>query len=174
LLARYVGLRPMLDRSPEQFTTRLRRDHPQVMRRLRYRSGKRRSQVPNCTPIGLRPLEVETQRMPGHWENDLLKGRANRSAVGALIERTRPLMLPARLPGLDSHAMCRGFACGLAPVPAPLRKSLNYDQGREMARREPQRQYLPKHADLTRLSQRDLNAIVARSNNRPRKTLEWI
>jgi IS30 family transposase len=107
--------------------------------------------------------------MPGHWENDLLKGRANRSAVGALIERTWPLMLPARLPGLDSHAMCRGFACRLALLPAPLRKSLNYDQGREMARREPQRQYLPKCADLTRLSQRDLNAIVARSNNRPRK-----
>jgi IS30 family transposase len=70
--------------------------------------------------------------------------------------------------------MCRGFACRLALVPAPLRKSLNYDQGREMARREPLRQHLPKHADLTRLSQRDLNAIVARSNNRLRKTIEWI
>lgn len=172
-------------------------------RRPRYRSSERRGQIPNRTPIGLRPPEVETRRVPGHWEGDLLKGRANRSAVGTLVERTTRLVLLARLPALDSLGVCRGFACKLAPVPAPLRQSLTYDQGREMARHEllrkrlrlqtyfadPHspwqrgsnentngllRQYLPKNADLGRLSQRELNVIAARLNNRPRKTLDWM
>lgn len=171
-------------------------------RRPRYRSAERRGQIPNRTPIGLRPLDVQTRRVPGHWEGDLLKGHANHSAVGALVERTTRLVLLARLPGLDSLSVCRGFARKLARVPAPLRKSLTYDQGREMARHEllrqrlrlqtyfadPHspwqrgssentngllRQYLPKNADLDQLSQRELNAIAARLNNRPRKTLNW-
>ena len=172
-------------------------------RRARYRSGERRGQIPNRTPIGLRPPELETRRVPGHWEGDLLKGRANRSAVGTLVERTTRLVLLARLPGLDSHAVCSGFARKLGMVPQPLRKSLTYDQGREMARHEllrkrlklqtyfadPHspwqrgssentngllRQYLPRNIDLSRLSQRELNAIAARLNNRPRKTLDWM
>ncbi|MBM3758437.1 MAG: IS30 family transposase [Acidobacteria bacterium] len=172
-------------------------------RRPRYRSGERRGQIPNRTPIGLRPPEVETRRVPGHWEGHLLKGRANRSAVGTLVERTTRLVLLARLPALDSLGVCRGFAGKLAWVPALLRQSLTYDQGREMARHELLRkrlrlqtyfadahspwqrascentngllrQYLPKNADLARLSQRELNVVAARLNNRPRKTLDWM
>ena len=178
------------------------RQHRKV-RRSRYRSGERRGQIPNRTPIALRPPEVETRRVPGHWEGDLLKGRANRSAVGALVERTSRVVLLAHLPGLDSHAVCSGFARKLGAVPQPLRKSLTYDQGREMARHEllrkrlklqtyfadphsPRqrgssentngllRQYLSRNVDLGRLSQHELNAIAARLNNRPRKTLNWM
>jgi len=36
------------------------------------------------------------------------------------------------------------------------------------------RKYLPKSADLARLSQRELNVIAARLNNRPRLTLNWM
>jgi IS30 family transposase len=172
-------------------------------RRPRYRSGERRGQIPNRTPIGLRLPEVETRRVAGHWEGDVLKGRANRSAVGAMVERTTRLVLLVRLPGLDSGAVCSGFARKLGSVPQPPRKSLTYDQGREMARHEllrkrlklqtyfadphsPRqrgssentngllRQYLPRHVDLSRPSQRELNAIAARLNNRPRKTLGWM
>lgn len=172
-------------------------------RRPRYRSGERRGQIPNRTPIGLRPPEVETRRVPGHWEGDLLKGRAGRSAVATLVERTTRLVLLARLPGLDSHTVCSGIARKLGAVPQPLRQSLTYDQGREMVRHEllrkrlklqtyfadPRspwqrgssentngllRQFLPRNIDLSQLSQRDLNAIAALLNNRPRKTLDWM
>lgn len=172
-------------------------------RRPRYRSSERRGQIPNRTPIGLRPPEVEGRRIPGHWEGDMLKGRANGSAVGTLVERTTRLVMLARLPALDSNSVCQGFARRLARVPGPLRKSLTYDQGREMARHEllrrrlklqtyfadPHspwqrgssentngllRQYLPKNVDLGRLSQRELNAISSLLNNRPRKTLDWM
>jgi IS30 family transposase len=178
------------------------RQHRKV-RRPRYRSRERRGQIPNRTPIGLRPPEVQTRRVPGHWEGDLLKGRANRSAVGTLVERTTRLVLLARMPAPDSLSVCQGFARKLGPVPAPLRKSLTYDQGREMARHEVLRkrlrlqtyfadphspwqrgsnentngllrQYLPRDTDLALRSQRELNAIAARLNNRPRKTLGWM
>lgn len=178
------------------------RQHRKV-RRPRHRSSERRGQIPNRTPIALRPAEIETRRVPGHWEGDMLKGRANGSAVGTLVERTTRLVLLARLPGLDSLTVCQGFARKLRALPQPLRQSLTYDQGREMARHEwlrqrlrlhtyfadPHspwqrgsnentngllRQYLPKNVDLARFSQRELNAIAARLNNRPRETLNWM
>ena len=170
---------------------------------LRYRSGEKRGQIPHPTPIAARPTEVEARLVAGHWEGDVLKGRANGSAVGSLVERTTRLVLLARLPGLDSRSVVHGFARKLQGIPRPLRKSMTYDQGREMARHEllsqklrlqayfadPHspwqrgtnentngllRQYLPKSADLAALSQRELNAMAARLNNRPRQTLNWM
>ena len=178
------------------------RQHRKVRRR-RYRSGLKRGDIPNPTPIAARPVEVEARLIPGHWEGDILKGRANGSAVGTLVERSTRLVLLARLPGLDSRSVVQGFARKLQGVPQPLRKSMTYDQGREMARHEllskklrldiyfadPHspwqrgtnentngllRQYLSKSADLNALSQRELNAIAERLNNRPRQTLNWM
>lgn len=178
------------------------RQHRKV-RRARHVSGRKRGDIPNLTPIAARPQEVEARLVPGHWEGDVLKGRANGSAVGTLVERTTRLVLLARMPGLDSRSVVQGFARKLAGLPQPLRKSMTYDQGREMARHEllrkqlklqvyfadPHspwqrgtnentngllRQYLPKSADLAALSQRDLNVIAARLNNRPRQTLNWM
>jgi transposase, IS30 family len=34
----------------------------------------------------------------GHWEGDLLMGRANRSAIGALVERTSRSVALVHLP----------------------------------------------------------------------------
>jgi len=178
------------------------RQHRKV-RRPRSRGTDRRGQIPNRTAIALRPPEVDTRQVPGHWEGDLLKGRANGSAVGTLVERTTRLVLLARMDGLDSDSVVRGFARKLGRVPQPLRKSLTYDQGREMARHEylvsklslktyfadPHspwqrgsnentngllRQYLPRSINLAALSQRELNFIAERLNNRPRQTLNWM
>lgn len=49
--------------------------------------------------IHVRPPEVNERVFPGHWEADLLKGQANASAVGTLIERTSRLLLMVHLPG---------------------------------------------------------------------------
>jgi IS30 family transposase len=178
------------------------RQHRKV-RRPRHRSGRKPGDIPHLTPIAARPVEVEARLVPGHWEGDILKGHANGSAVGTLVERSTRLVLLARMPGLDSRSVVQGFARKLGGIPQPLRKSMTYDQGREMARHEllhrklklqvyfadPHspwqrgtnentngllRQYLPKNADLAALSQRELNAIAARLNNRPRQTLNWM
>jgi IS30 family transposase len=87
-------------------------------------------------------------------------------------------------------------------IPAALRKTLTYDRGTEMARHaeltrntgikvyfaDPYspwqrgsnenangliRQYLPKGTDLSPFTQRELNEIAERLNNRPRKVLDF-
>ncbi|MGP5470232.1 IS30 family transposase, partial [Pseudomonas helleri] len=55
----------------------------------RPRSGgvDRRGQIPEMVSIHVRPPEIEDRLMPGHWEGDLIKGKANASSVGTLVER---------------------------------------------------------------------------------------
>lgn len=169
-------------------------------RRSRARGADRRGQIPNMTPIATRPAEVTTRTVPGHWEGDLLKGARNGSAVGTLVERMTRLVLLARMDGTDAVSAYRGFTTKLRHVPAPLRKTLTYDRGKEMAEHErlahrlsiqvffadPHspwqrgsnentngllRQYLPNGTDLSGYTQRELNVIAHRLNTRPRKCL---
>ncbi len=171
-------------------------------RRPRARGQDRRGQIPNMTPITDRPAEVATRTVPGHWEGDLLKGARNGSAVGTLVERTTRLVILARMDGTDAQSACEGFAKKLRQIPAPLRKTLTYDRGKEMAAHEQLaqrlairiffadphapwqrgtnentngllRQYLPKGTDLSGYTQRELNAIAHRLNTRPRKGLNF-
>ena len=83
-----------------------------------------------------RPTEVATRTGPCHWEGDLSQGARNGSAVGILVERTTRLVLLARMEGTDARSACRGFMKKLRPVPAPLRKPLTDDRGKEMAEHE--------------------------------------
>lgn len=171
-------------------------------RRPRARGRDRRGQIPNMTLLAERPADVETRTVPGHWEGDLIKGARNGSAVGTLVERTSRLVILARLEGTDARSTCDGFTKKLRHIPAPLRKTLTYDRGKEMAEHErlaqrlairvffadPHspwqrgtnentngllRQYLPKGTDLSDYTQCELNAIAQRLNTRPRKCLNW-
>ena len=184
-------------------------------RRPRSRGKDRRGFVTDDVKITARPEEIEGRLIPGHWEGDLIKGAANRSAVGTLVERTSRLVLLARMerrrrsclghdpkPSLDAETTRCAFERAFEDVPAPLRKSLTYDRGTEMARHaqltqntgitvwfaDPYspwqrgsnenangliRQYLPKGTDLSGHSQTDLNIIAERLNNRPRKILDF-
>src|SRR3954469_15429498 len=136
----------------------------------------------------------------GHWEGDLIKGAANRSSVGTRVERTSRKLVLVKLADAKAETARDGFAAGLLAVPAPLRLTLTYDQGKEMARHrelaaltglrvyfaDPHapwqrgsnentngllRQYLPKGTALSEFSQAELDAIAIRLNSRPRKTL---
>ena len=171
-------------------------------RRPRARGADRRGQIPHMTPIAERPAEVATRTVPGHWEGDLLKGARNGSAVGTLVERTTRLVILAKMTGTDATSAREGFTKKLRRVPALLRKTLTYDRGKEMAEHERLaqrlaiqiffadpyspwqrgtnentngllRQYLPKGTDLSRYTQRELNAIAHRLNTRPRKCLDF-
>ena len=105
-------------------------------RRPRSRGTDRRGQLPNMTPIAARPSEVASRTLPGHWEGDLLTGARNGSAVGTLVERTTRLVILARMDGTDAESAYQGFTKKLRHVPAPLRKTLTYDRGKEMAAHE--------------------------------------
>ena len=167
-------------------------------RRPRARGEDRRGQIPDMARLQARPNEVEDRLVPGHWEGDLIKGAANRSAVGTLVERSSRLVMLARMVGSTAQAALEGFTEALNRVHEPMRKTLTYDQGKEMSRHrelteqtgvkvyfaDPHspwqrgsnentngllRQYLPKGTDLSGFSQNDLDTIAFKLNSRPRK-----
>jgi transposase, IS30 family len=172
-------------------------------RRPRSRGTDRRQGfVTDDIRIAERPEDVTGRLIPGHWEGDLIKGAANRSAVGTLVERTSRLVLLARMDGLDAETTRCAFERLFENVPEPMRKTLTYDRGTEMARHaaltqntgikvyfaDPYspwqrgsnenangliRQYLPKGTDLSPFTQDQLNEIAERLNNRPRKVLDF-
>ena len=166
----------------------------------RPKDGERRGRICDMTSIRERPAEVEGRLVPGHWEGDLIKGAGNRSSVGTLVERTSRKVILITLADAKAETARDGFAAGLLAIPAPLRLTLTDDQGKEMARHkelsaltglqvyfaDPHapwqrgsnentngllRQYLPKGSDLSVFAQAELDAIAARLNGRPRKTL---
>jgi IS30 family transposase len=166
----------------------------------RSKDGERRGRI--CDIIHERPAEVEGRLVPGHWEGDLIKGAGNRSSVGTLVERTSRKVVLVKLADAKAETARDGFAAGLLAVPAPLRLTLTYDQGKEMALHktlsqrtglqiyfaDPSspwqrgicentngliRQYLPKGTDLSVYSQRELDHFAWELNTRPRKTLGW-
>ena len=167
-------------------------------RRPRSRGQDRRGRIADMVSLHTRPPEVEDRQVPGHWEGDLIKGKANKSCVGTLIERTSRLVLLARMDGACAEAALAGFTRALNRVPEPVRKTLTYDQGKEMACHkqleaatginvyfaDPHspwqrasnenvngllRQYLPKGTDLSQITQTELDAIAWKLNTRPRK-----
>jgi len=169
----------------------------------RSKGQDRRGQIPDMDSIHVRPPEIEDRQFPGHWEGDLIKGEANGSAVGTLVERTSRLLMLVKLPQIKPASalnVLQGFTDKLLSVALPLRLSMTYDQGREMAMHkelskrtgiavyfcDPHspwqrgsnenmnglvRQYLPKGTDLSVYSQEELDAIADEINNRPRKGL---
>ena len=51
-----------------------------------------------------------------------------------MVERTSRLVLLARMEGATAEAALAGFTCILNRVHMPMRKTLTYDQGKEMSR----------------------------------------
>jgi IS30 family transposase len=173
-------------------------------RRRRLLGLQRRGRLTAMRMIDERPVEVEDRVQAGHWEGDLIMGAGNRSAIGTLVERaTRFLIL---LPFPDGVATTEGvrhaITAALAELPAGLRRTLTWDQGKELAL-HPQitaatgthvffcdahspwqrggnenmngllRDYFPKGTDLSVHSAVDVGRIAAEVNDRPRKTLGW-
>lgn len=174
-------------------------------RRPRSGGQDRREDASEMLSIHIRPPEVEDRQLPGHWEGDLIKGQANASAIGTLVERTTRLVLLVKLPhphpATAAHVL-QAFSDKLNAIAKPMRESLTYDRGSEMARHQELsqntgmkvyfcdphspwqrgsnentngllRQYFPKGTDLSGYSQEQLDAVADQLNGRPRMTLGW-
>src|SRR3990167_2216348 len=171
----------------------------------RPRSGgvDRRGQIPEMVSIHVRPPEVEDRLMPGHWEGDLIKGKNNASAVGTLVERSSGYLMLVKMNDATATSAVEGFSAALNGMPLAARKSMTYDQGKEMARHaeltqktgiavyfaDPHspwqrgtnentnglvRQFLPKGTDLSRYTQEELDKFAYLLNIRPRKRFNWL
>ena len=109
-------------------------------RRVDGRSDPDR-RIPGKIMISERPAEVADRALPGHWEGDLIMGKANKSSIGTLVERTTRFTILLHLPAgkVDPLALQEAIVAGIGQLPKHLRLSLTWDQGLEMRR----------HAEIT-------------------------
>jgi len=175
-------------------------------RASRKRQGRleRRGSIRDMVMISERPPEVADRAVPGHWEGDLIMGADNLSAIGTLVERsTRFVMLLHLGEGREAPQVARAMARKIGTLPAALRRSITWDQGKEMSGHvgfsvdtgvevffcDPHspwqrgsnentngllRQYFPKGTDLSVHTEADLDAAADSLNGRPRQTLRWM
>ena len=80
------------------------------------------------------PAEVTGRTVPGHWEGDLILGKYKHSALGTLVESTTWYTILAPIGAQkDMVSIRKAYADVFQSVPAELKKSLTYDQGKEMS-----------------------------------------
>jgi IS30 family transposase len=176
--------------------------HAKPVRGRKPKGSELRGRLCGMTNIKDRPEEVEGRLIPGHWEGDLILGAQGASAIGTLVERTTRFVVLVHIPARKAEVAGSAFAGALNAIPAPLRKTLTYDQGKEMAAHaglaeatgmriffaDPHspwqrganentngllRQYFPKGTPLSGFDQADLDRVADSLNARPRKTLDF-
>jgi len=189
--------------------------HPQAMlnkkliKLLPYQKSRRRkpkhrrkkgSKIKDQINISQRPEHIENRQEIGHWEGDLVIGKAQKSAIGTIVERKSRYTLIISLKNRTTKAVTRAFAKELNRFDNQLTKTMTYDNGTEMADHKwlskttkmdiyfanPYaswergtnentngliRRYLPKKTDFKNVDSTQLKSIQNKLNNRPRKVL---
>src|SRR6476646_4371824 len=151
--------------------------------------------------IHQRPAAAQPRRQAGHWEGDLIVGAGQRSAIVTLVERKFRTTVLVPVPREHTAQSVGDALIGaFGTMPAGLRRTLTWDQGNEMFhhRRIEQhtgikiyfcdprspwqrasnenvngllRQYFPKGTDLAVWTSRQIHAVAAELNDRPRLCL---
>ena len=167
--------------------------HLRSRRRMRLEkrastAGQPRGQIIDGLSIRDRPADVEERTIPGHWEGDLITGAQN-THVATLVERSSRFTMLVKVPGKDTASVVTALSQHVRTLPVPLRRSLTWDRGMELAQHKrlrvdtkvqvyfcnPQspwqrgtnehanhllRQYFPQGTNLSRYSQADLDMIA--------------
>ena len=162
----------------------------------------KRGQIADMISIEERPVEVADRSIAGHWEGDLIMGKGHKSALGVIVERKTRAVLLVPLTAKDAYSVREAFEQALATLPTQMKRSMTYDNGREMSQHKlftantkmqvyfchPHspwergtcentngliRQYFPKGTDFNQVRLEDIRLAQDQLNERPRKTLEW-
>ncbi len=168
------------------------------------RTEETRGKIANMLSIEERPVEVADRSVPGHWEGDLILGKYKRSALGTLVERTTryTILVPLR-DQRDAVSVRKAYAAAFQLIPVELKKTLTYDQGKEMSDHQQFtidtnievyfahpgapwergtnentngliRQYFPKGIDFTTITVEEIKGVQCSLNDRPRAVLDYL
>jgi len=171
----------------------------QKKRRKRYGRYDRRGHLPARRSIAERPKIVAEKRRLGDWEADTIIGRNHQQAIVSLVERKSKLTRLARVTHNTAELVAQAMTVQLAPLQV---KTITSDNGREFAKHQSiaqqlkadfyfahpysswerglnentnglVRQYFPKKHDFVTITDTEINRVMERLNNRPRKTLGY-
>jgi len=181
----------------------LRQEHKYRRVQKGCKAEENRGKIANMLSIEERPAEVADRTVPGHWEGDLILGKYKRSALGTLVERTtRYLILVPIRDQKDALSVRQAYTQAFKAVPEQLKKTMTYDQGKEMSQHEQLtidtgiqvffahpgspwergtnentngliRQYFPKGTDFNHVTVEEIKEVERRLNDRPRKVLNY-
>ena len=184
----------------KELAKHLRRRHQ--IRQPKRREATNQGKIKDMILISERPAEAADRAVPGHWEGDLLLGTPT-TAIGTLVERSTRFVMLFKLPsGINAESARLGLTQKILTLPENLRRSLTWDQGREMKQHsrftvdtgvqvyfcDPKspwqrgtnentngllRQYFPRFKSVGHYTQEHLDKVAAELNGRPRETLGW-
>jgi IS30 family transposase len=184
----------------KELAMHLRRRHQ--IRQPRKQTTDRAPHIKDMINISERPAEAADRAVPGHWEGDLLLGTPT-TAIGTLVERSTRFVMLFKLPsGINAESARIGLTQKILTLPENLRRSLAWDQGREMKQHvrftidtgvqvyfcDPKspwqrgtnentngllRQYFPRFKTVAHYTQEHLDMVATQLNERPRETLGW-
>lgn len=164
--------------------------------RKRYGSGPRHSRIPNRVGIEERPAVVDERSRLGDWEGDTVVGKGL-AALVTLVERKNGIVLLRKVSRATAELTANAIVSALGPW-NPL--TLTLDNGTEFAQHQRVaeklkcdiyfarpyhswergtnenanglvRQYFPKGADFSEVSDAEIQAVQDKLNMRPRKRL---
>ena len=101
----------------------------------RSRTALNRGKIPDMVNISERPAEAEDRAVPGFWEGDLIIGKGGKSQIATLVERVTRFTMLVKIPyDRSAERVAALLAKKMQTLPEFLRKSVTWDQGKEMAR----------------------------------------
>ena len=170
-------------------------------RRKRLNRKHQRGQIPNRTMIDQRPKIVDTKERFGDWEVDTIIGENHKTAILTVTERKSQFELMVKTDATKAESIRKQMINLLAPF-KELVKTITSDNGKEFTKHQEIaqklevdfyfadpyspwqrglneynnkliRQYLPKKTDFNLINNNEINMIITKLNNRPRKLLGY-
>lgn len=150
--------------------------------RKRYGSYDSRGQIKNRVSIDDRPQIVDDKERIGDWEGDTVIGKGRKSALLTLVERKTLYTMIFRLTGKQAALVAQTAVSGMKELAETIH-TITLDNGLEFAHPYSSwerginentngliRQYFPKGTDFNQVTDEQVQHVMDRLNNRPRKT----
>ena len=170
--------------------------------RRRGRPPEKRGKLNDCVRIDGRPDVINRRRRYGDWEGDTIVGKGRHSALVTLVERKSGYARIGRADDMKAATTRRVIQRRMKALPASLRRSTTFDNGKEFAQHDQLsqsldmdvyfalpyrswqrgtnentnglfRQFFPKGTDFTRISHQEVARVEKLLNERPRKRLGY-
>lgn len=173
-------------------------------RRRKQRARKpRKALIPERVSIHERPHEVTLKKRYGHWESDTVVCKKQKEVLSTQYERKAQLLRLHKVNDKSARETERALRDTIESLPQDLFRTMTFDNGGEGACHTKIRdgygietyfcdayaswqkggvenmnglirQYIPKGANLSKMTDETIYAIQERLNNRPRKNLNYL
>lgn len=171
-------------------------------KRKRRNSRDTRGMIKNRVGIESRPDIVEKKVRIGDWEGDTIVGKNHKGALVTLVDRKSKLTLIEKVENYTAEAVEQAIVSAMEYLPG-RHYTLTVDNGKEFSSHENVasklqikvyfadpysawqrglnentngliRQYVPKASDVQIITREQIEHIMNRLNNRPRKSLGFL